>query len=147
MKRLPIALAAFALLTAPSSRVSAHNSWFNGSEVDPITKGICWYRRHQARRPLGESQCRWQHLVHRHPRLARPARTHSAFFRRTLVALNDLRRGLRHRPLRLRAIHLLSPTGAGASRAMNCRSGKGSARVVESLLPRKTSIGASSKVI
>jgi hypothetical protein len=41
MKRLPIALAAFALFAALSSRVSAHNSWFNGFEVDPITKGIC----------------------------------------------------------------------------------------------------------
>jgi hypothetical protein len=41
MKRLLIALAAFALLTGPSSRVSAHNSWINGYEVDPITKGIC----------------------------------------------------------------------------------------------------------
>jgi hypothetical protein len=41
MKRLLIVLAAFPLLTAQSSRVSAHDSWFNGLEVNPITKGIC----------------------------------------------------------------------------------------------------------
>jgi hypothetical protein len=102
-RRVRKVICALALLL--TNAASAHDTWLNGDEVDPVTKGMCCgIDDTKVVDDLVRANANGSIWFIDLPGMLIPTRTYTALSRRTLVALNDLRRGLRHRPLCLRAI-------------------------------------------